>query len=248
MTLVVNKLKQLDTDKNGFIKQSAYNRKIVREAYTLFNPKNTEYTLGIEQYLSAMPLMDQANNKYFEFLQINFKPNAQFTSSLRREAISSLEQLLLNDGLESQIRTPLINLLNQNINSSARFTDLVTQVRDFIVGHENEGQLLRYSKQITSDALFNYSRAYQQAISSDLGLEDYEYSGGVTEGGKFSGGSRDFCLSRIGKRFKREEIESWASQSWTGKRRGTTSSSIFIYCGGYNCRHSLIPVINNENE
>ena len=38
------------------------------------------------------------------------------------------------------------------------------------------------------------------------------------------------------------EIESWASQSWSGKHAGTTEASIFIYAGGYACGHTPIPV------
>lgn len=248
LSKVVNKLKQLETDSEGYIKQSASNRKIVRDAYSLFDPTSTNYKKGIEEYLSVMPVIDSQNNKYFELIATQFKPNAQFSANIRKQAISEIETLLLNDGLESQIRIPLANILTQNINSSAKFTDLLEQVKGFVIGTDADGQLLRYSKQITYDALFNYSRAYQQAASSDLGLEHYEYSGGVTEGGKFSGGSRDFCISRIGGVYTHKEIESWASQEWTGKRRGTTPSSIFIYCGGYNCRHSLIPVLKQPNE
>jgi hypothetical protein len=54
--------------------------------------------------------------------------------------------------------------------------------------------------------------------------------------------TRPFCEERVGNFYHQKEIESWANIDWQGKRPGTTSSSIFIYCGGYNCRHSLIPV------
>lgn len=244
MDKLLNKLKELETDSEGYIKQSAANRKVLREASDLFDPLSTDYKSGIEKYLTSLGAIDKQNDLYFSVLSTAFKPNKQFASSLKKQTITELESLLLNDGLESQIKTPLVNILNQNINTSSKFSDLLKQVQEYIVGGENEGKLMSYSKQITSDALFNYSRAYQQAISSDLGLENYMYSGGLTEGGKYSSGSRDFCISRVGNVYKHKEIEKWASQDWAGKRRGTTSSSIFVFCGGYNCRHSLIPVIN----
>lgn len=243
---LLNKLKELETDSDGYIKQSAANRRVLQEGSELFDPLSTNYKKGIENYLSAMGLVDKQNDLYFSALSAAFKANKQFASSLKKQTVTEIETLLLNEGLESQIKTPLVNILNQNINSSAKFSDLLKQVQEFIVGGENEGQLLRYSKQITSDSLFNYSRAYQQAISSDLGLEHYLYAGGLTEGGKYSSGSRDFCIARVGNTYTQKQVEGWASLDWAGKRRGTTSSSIFIFCGGYSCRHSLIPVIKEK--
>ena len=46
----------------------------------------------------------------------------------------------------------------------------------------------------------------------------------------------------MGKFYKKEEVEKWANQNWAGKREGTTASTIFIYAGGYNCRHQIIYV------
>jgi hypothetical protein len=54
--------------------------------------------------------------------------------------------------------------------------------------------------------------------------------------------SREFCDQRHGKYFHRKEVEAWANLSWAGKIQGTNSSNIFIYRGGYHCRHQLIPV------
>lgn len=242
---VVAILKDLTIDSDGYIMQSQANRKVIQKASNAFESaiKNSPYFDGLQQYIGAIPALDKANSIYFDFISQGYKPNAQYISSLKKDTISSLETLLMQDGLESQIKAPLVNILNQNINSSAKFTDLLKQVHEYVTGtKELDGQLFRYSKQITSDALFNYSRGYQQAVTSDLGLEWYLYAGGIIKEGKFSGGSRSFCLSRIGNYYHHTEIEKWAFQSWEGKRRGTTSSTIFIYAGGYQCRHSIIPV------
>lgn len=235
----------MEVDKDGYIVQSQANRKIIQKSANAFESgiKNSPYFDGIQQYVNSIPLVDKANSAYFDFISQGYKPNAQYITSLKKDTIKSLESLLMQDGLESQIKAPLVNILNQNINSSAKFTDLLKSVQQYIVGtKEIDGQLLRYSKQITSDSLFNYSRAYQQSVSSDLGLEWYLYSGSYTSEGKYSSGTRPFCASKKGNYYHHSEIESWASQEWAGKRRGTNSSTIFIYCGGYSCRDSLIPV------
>jgi hypothetical protein len=238
-------LKNLETDSEGYIKQSVANRKILQEASDAFDSafRDSTYKQGLEKFIGVIPKVDSLNSEYFSTLSSGFKPNAQYVSNLRSQTVKDLETYLLNDGIESQIKTPLLEILNQNVNSSARFTDMLKQVEEAIIGSkELDGRLLSYSKQITTDSVFNYSRSYQQAITSDLGLDTYLYAGGIIAEGKYSGGTRDFCIARVGKKFKHKEVESWASLSWQGRRRGTTASTIFIFCGGYNCRHQLIPV------
>lgn len=242
---LITVLKGLETDKDGYILQSQANRKIIAKASTSFNKsvKQSGYYDSIQAYVNIIPSLDKVNGAYFDFISSGYKPNAQYISSLKNQTISDLESLLMNEGLESQVKKPLLNILNQNINSSAKFTDLLAQIKEYTTGNEQiDGQLLRYSKQITTDALFNYSRSYQQAVTSDLGLEWYLYAGGITKEGKFSSGSRPFCISRAGNYYHHSEIEDWAKLDWEGKRRGTTSSTIFIYAGGYYCGHQIIPV------
>ncbi len=73
-------------------------------------------------------------------------------------------------------------------------------------------------------------------VAKDLGLEWYRYIGGVIRT------SREFCTERDGGYYHKSEVEEWADEEWEGKIDGTTSENIFSYCGGYNCRHELIPV------
>lgn len=178
-----------------------------------------------------------ANAAYFTFVLDKFTPDKQFIKSLQKNAISEVETLLANEGLELTLKKPIIDILNQNINTGASFVDLQEQIRQFILGDSKlEPTLSRYAKQITNDALFNYSRAYQEAVSMGAGLQFVVYSGGTQDD------SRDFCTARSGKYFHKKEVEKWASQTWQGKRKGTTSSTIFIYAGGYNCKHQIIYV------
>ncbi len=77
-------------------------------------------------------------------------------------------------------------------------------------------------------------------VAEDLGLEWYRYIGGVI------GTSRNFCIERDGGYYRREEVEDWADEEWDGKIEGTDSETIFSYCGGFNCRHELIPVAESS--
>lgn len=232
-------LAKLELDGEGLIKQTADNRKILQKADAIFDQavKESGYYESLYQYAGALDSIAGANEKYFTSILENFTVDAHYLKSLQKTSISSIESLLANEGLELQLKRPLMQILSENVNSGAGFSDMLRQVREFIVGGpDREGKMLRYSKQISRDTLFNFSSSMQESISQNAGMEWYVYSGGARKD------SREFCASRSGQYFHRKEIEAWASLTWAGKRQGTTKSTIYIYRGGYNCEHSLIPV------
>lgn len=237
-------LKDLKTDPEGYILQTAENRVILRQAESVFDEiiRNSSYQRAVESVIGVIPDIDALNVAYFETIDKAFQPNRNFIKSLQRQVIRDVNTYALNDGLIVNVKVPLNQILNQNINAGASFTGMLEQLRNFITGGENQGRLLSYSRTFLSTTLFDYSRAYQQAVTRDLGLEFYLYSGGLTKAGKGSSGSRPFCIDRADHFFHQKEIEGWADLEWAGKRQGTTKSSIFVFAGGWNCRHTIIPV------
>jgi hypothetical protein len=231
-------LKDLELDAEGYILQNAANRRILYQAETLIDEllPGENLTAIVSNSLTVIPQLEAVSNDYFMGISDAFNPNRNFIKSLQLKTIESIETTLLQDGLTSAIKLPLKDILNQNINAGGSFSGFLDQLRNFIQGEEYEGKLLSYSRTYLKDTLFNYSRSYQQAMVADLKLSYYMYSGGVMDK------TREFCLERAGRFYHESEIKSWASQEWQGKNRNTTESSIFIYCGGYNCSHSLIPV------
>ena len=236
---LVTVLRFVDIDNDGYIKQNAGNRQILRAAQKQFDDTilNSGYQAAVERHLSVITKIDALNESYFESISSAFKPNRVFIRSLQTNAIETVNQYILQDGLAAQVKLPLNEILSQNINSGGSFSGMLNQVRTFIKGNEKlDGRLTSYSRGIVRDTIFEYSRAYQQSITADLKLEWYFYSGGLMDK------SRPFCIERSEKYFHQLEVESWASLSWAGKNNLTTKSSIFILCGGHGCVHSLIPV------
>lgn len=232
-------LNKLELNPDGTIKQNQANRKILARADQTFEKalKGSGYYDSLNESANSIGALTGANSAYFKTLVDGFKPNAQYIKNLQSQTIGQLESMLANDGLEAAIKAPLRNILNQNINTGASYNDLLKQLRTFITGNDEvDGKLMRYSKQITTDSLFNYSRAFQESVSQNTGLEWVQYVGGAVKD------SRNFCRSRMGGYYKKDDVEKWAKQNWAGKREGTTSSTIFIYAGGYNCRHQIIYV------
>lgn len=241
---IIAVLKDLELDSEGYIKQSAANRRILREAQDTFDRliQDPVYKSAVNSQLKIIPKIDALNTTYFTSVSSVFSPNRAFIRDLQKQVIRDINANLLNEGLIVNVRQPLNNILSQNINSGGSFAGFNEQVRNFIKGNESDGRLFRYTKTYISDTLFSYARTWQEAVTTDLQLEFYLYAGGLTSPGKGSGGSRDFCKERTGQYFHRKEIESWAALSWQGKNPATTKSSIYILLGGFNCRHSLIPV------
>ena len=236
MSLLLNKL---ELNSEGLIIQNQANRKALAQAETYFNKGMNQS--GYYEALNAIPNtigeITSANAAYFTTVLDSFSPDVQFIKSLQKQTITQAENLLANEGIELTLKQPISNILNQNVNTSAAYNDLVKQLRTFITGSpEVDGALARYSKQIVTDTLFNYNRAYQEAISASSGLVWTKYVGGRMDT------TRPFCVARVGKYFHKTEVEKWASQDWAGKRAGTTRSTIFIYAGGYNCAHTIVYV------
>lgn len=241
---IIAVLKDLELDADGYIKQSSVNRRILREAQDVFDTliQDPVYRSAVNSQMKIIPKIDASNTKYFVAISRVFSPGRNFIKDLQKQVIRDVNSNLLNEGLIVNVKQPLNSILSQNVNSGGNFAGFTDQVRNFIKGGEADGRLLRYVKTYISDTLFAYARTWQEAVTTDLDLEFYLYSGGLTAAGKGSGGSRDFCIERAGNYYHRKEIESWAELSWQGKNPNTTKSSIFSLLGGFNCRHSVIPV------
>lgn len=249
MSIMLNKL---ELDPNGLILQSANNRKVLAQAETYFDKgmNQSGYYEGLNSGIAGtVGSLTNSNSNYFKTILEGFTPDAHYIKALQKQTISQAESMLANEGIEAMLKQPIMNILNQNVNTSASYSDLVDQLRNFIKGSGDDlGALQRYSKQITTDTLFNYNRALQESVSANAGLNWIKYVGGVTyaphktKDGKDKFTTRDFCMDKIGKFYEKTDVEKWASKDWAGKRSGTTSSTIFIYAGGYNCRHQIVYV------
>lgn len=175
---------------------------------------------------------------------------AALVNQSKRDALNAL----LGGALDAEFYSPIYEVINSAVSTGAGFDETVKSLRLFIEGggapsgSSVEGKLLRYVKQIASDAFALSDRAFNNNASAELDIEFYLYAGGVIES------SREFCTARNGKYFHQKEIEQWVTGGgspegnpkpnveWQGQYRGTNSASIFTYCGGYQCKHSLLPI------
>lgn len=163
----------------------------------------------------------------------------------KRDAID----LLLNRASDSDFIAPLREVIEQAVISGSGYRETLQSIRTFIEGNDEiDGALLRYSKQVSHDAFAIADRSYTSIASEEIGAEWFKYSGDEIET------TRPFCAERDNQFFYYKEIEAWGagertigmswpkSGTWAGRIPETNSATIYSYCAGYNCRHSIMPV------
>lgn len=242
-------LLKLDTEGNIIIlndkNMSLINSLSDKINQTIFND---EYLKSLTEFTSEFKKQSTLNNKYFQEINVGFKDEAIYTTTLEATQKNAL-QLLGQDAFTQTVTTPLSQMLQSSISNQTSFADTIKSVKLFIEGNDEiDGALVSHVKRISYDAFSASDRTYTNTVANSLGLEFYRYQGSEIED------TRPFCDERIGKYFHKKEIEQWGmgekccglawpqSGKWAGRNANTNKSTIFIFCGGYNCKHSLIPV------
>ena len=152
---------------------------------------------------------------------------------------------LLGAGVRNNFENAIRELLKANISGVGNKRQLRSILTQFIEGSETEKPFLqRYITQVTNDSVMTFNREYLNTVSEDLDIQYYVYSGTIIRD------SRPFCVARAGRSYTKAQVQSWGKLGdWQGKIPGTNEKTIFTYCGGYNCRHTLWPQskVNYDN-
>lgn len=170
---------------------------------------------------------------YFARVTQAFAPDRTLYRQVVREGVARIENALTGYGMEAELVAPLMETLTAHVGSGTPSARLVEALRERL---DPEAAPLKMIRQLAADGLSFSTADYVQTVSQDLDLNHFLYAGTTIAT------SRPFCQARAGRAFTREEVEGWAGQSWSGAIPGTTAQTIFIYRGGYRCRHQLHPV------
>ena len=148
----------------------------------------------------------------------------------------------------------MLDIFRNGVLTKSSISNIETNLSTFIKGTEKSpGILDRYVKQVYSDSITQFTANYTQIISEDQGYEFYKYVGNRSKD------TRCFCAQRYNKFFHKKEIENWGNGKvmdgvegencgypWAGMIKGTDSSSIFTYRGGWFCNHQIIPILTKR--
>lgn len=235
--------------------------------------KNIRLMVKIKERLSAVIIDGKYNKELSKLIdtynQINKLQNAYFGASvqgftvpvvlaeIQKQAIDITIESLGENGINVNVINPIRDILNRNITSGGKYADFIEEVRAYLLtDDETEGRLVKYAKQITTDALNQYSRNYGKVISDDLGFTFYRYSGSLRKT------SREFCVKMIEakdtcmKFFHVSQIPDLLEGRICGEKidiykktglpygmiKGTNSANFIVNAGGYSCNHQCIGV------
>lgn len=156
----------------------------------------------------------------------------------RQYQLIAAEYLLNAQSFSLTMLNPIAQEVAGYIATGGRFRDLVTSISGIVTGNDGEtdGAILGNARTAANDLVSIYERTATQVASEAVGAEFFKYQGRPIDT------TRPFCRERSNRYFHKKEIESWADLDWQGKMPGTTSTTIFQYLAGFNCRHSLVPV------
>lgn len=228
------------TDRAKTLKEMIKLRKDIAD--TIIN--NSLYQAQVVEVLKGFEMLADLSNDYMSIILDDFKPKTELYKAILQTNIETTKNALLGAGIRDNFSTAIQEVLKDNIAGVGTRAKLNDTLRKFIEGTpENAPFLNRYIKQTTNDSVMTFNAEYIQTISDDLGVEYYLYAGTLIED------SRSFCQARSGRYFTTDEVKAWANlKGWQGRMAGTNSNTIFIYRGGYNCRHQLWPVAKEQYE
>jgi hypothetical protein len=202
---------------------------------------NPEYQREVLKLTSEFKTIKNLTDQFIGSTMDDFEPTRKLYNAILESNIAITKDALLGGGIVDNFGNAIQEVLKANIAGVSDRATLMETLARFIEGTpQRKGYLENYIKQTTNDSLMVFNREYLQTISEDLGMRHYLYQGTII------GDTRQFCQSRAGKYYTKEEVEKWASQTWDGKMAGTNSTTIFSYAGGYNCRHKIWPVTEEQ--
>jgi len=249
-------LKELDLVSGRIAPSLANLKKVARmqgklERIVLEDPR---YAKELGSYMDTFGKISDLNAGYFQSIESKFK-GSSILREIQKQSMSSTLESLTGAGISANVMDPVYDLIRQNVTTGTKFTDLTKSLRDYIQGQGSTlGGLDRYVKQITTDALNQYSAQYMEHTAADLGLEWAQYAGVRIET------SRKFCIGMLRKKhYHKIEIPNLIKGNFPqfkaaggsiyqntglphGMVKGTNRENFQIYRGGYNCHHQPIPI------
>lgn len=243
--------------KNGNIVLSAANVRKIADIKSRMQSivLNSDYIQGVKDYVGAFNTITNLQNQYFNAVVDNFTPPT-FANDIKKQAVESVVDNLTERGIGANVIAGIEDILRKNITSGGSYTSLQKVLEDNLTNNDTgDGSLFRYTKQITTDAINQFSGEYTQLISNDLGFEWWRYAGSNLAT------SRAFCLACTKKKWLHAselpsiiigdfpEFDEFDGKLYKGLPEGmypdTTPDNFMVNRGGYNCGHQLRPVSEN---
>lgn len=220
-----------------------------------------DYLQEVKEFVKAFNTVSKMQNEYWKAVESTFKPKP-LLKEIRIQAIADTVKQLTETGIGANIGDTISDILRTNITSGGSYKALNNQLLESLTDTDkSDGLLTRYSKQITTDSIHQFSRQYTQQVAAGLGFEWYSYQGTEIKT------SRPFCQAMVENRryFHISEVPALLRaegleyvDNFDGKTKkvkinprtnlpygfieGTNVENFFVRAGGYQCGHTPRPV------
>jgi hypothetical protein len=259
LNLIIDKLSDLKTSR-GKISTVVSNLRIIADLRRQISQIVTSdgYVSALRDFVKVFDLIGAQQTKFFQTIDDQFEPSA-FMREMQKQMINQTVDQLGSAGIGISVSDEITELLRQNITSGSSYASLTEQLRQNLLNTDTDGSLLRYAKQITTDAVNQYSAQNLQLISSDLNYEWFRYAGHDIKT------TRPFCDAMTDlEYFHICEIPDLLEAKYLyytkdgqtrkvpiydrtglphGMIEGTDASNFFVRRGGYNCGHQIMPTV-----
>jgi len=219
---------------------------------------DADYLEAVTQFGKLYEKVDTLNLNYFKSLEKKFKP-PEIVSAVREQSVGILLEQLTEGGMDANIISPIREVINTYVTTGGSYAKLSEELGNYIKGYQSnagpvDGVLLKYTKQITTDAINQYSATVNDLMTKDLGWEWFRYQGSDRKT------TRTFCKALKDKKyFHRSELPNIIKGNFTefqnlngkiyaktglpqGMIDDTNTSNFMVYRGGYNCGHQVYPI------
>lgn len=245
-------IRELDT-KASYVEANVKNLKRLNKIQVEINKivLNPAYKKSVIKFTESFEKIAIIQNEYFAAMTEEFTVT-EVLKEIKKQAINDTIISLTEEGLNANVSNKIKELLSDNVKTGMKWKDINKELKIFIEGNEETaGVLEKYTDQITTDAIHEFSANYSQIVTDDLGLEWHIYAGNVITD------SRDLCVHLVKKEFiHKSELPdilkgnidgvqipiSKKTKLPYGMKAGTNVDNFPTRRGGYRCRHQYVPI------
>ena len=219
---------------------------------------DTDYLEAVAKFSKLYDKVTALNYSYFKSIESKFKPS-KVIEEVRKQSVSLVIDGLTEAGLQTNFINPVREIINTYVTTGGSYSKLSGELNNYINGYNSDagpidGSFVKFTKQITTDAINQYNAQVNQITSADLGWEWYRYIGSNIKT------TRTFCEALTKKEYyHRSELAQIIKGNFkefkemkgeiynkTGLPQGmyddTNTSNFPIYRGGYNCGHQAYAI------
>jgi hypothetical protein len=220
--------------------------------------EDTDYLEAVAKFAKLYEKITILNYGYFKSIEKKFKPS-KVIDEVRKQSVSLVIDGLTEAGLQSNFINPVREIINTYVTTGGSYSKLSGELNNYINGYNSEagpidGSFVKFTKQITTDAINQYNAQVNEITSSDLGWDWFRYVGSNIKT------TRTFCEALTKKEYYHRselaqiikgnfaEFKSMDGKIYdkTGLPQGmyddTNTSNFPIYRGGYNCGHQAYAI------